>query len=85
MDTKKTPLAVAIFILIVYLFCLLSVAILPNLSKIVFGSWFHGTDLSTTWNPTFSAGSIVIGFISAFVLSYIGAWIFVKIYKTVVK
>lgn len=85
MDTKKTPLAVAIFMVIVYLFCLLFVALLPNFSKTIFGSWFHGTDINLTWNPTFSAGSIVIGLISAFILTYIGTWIFVKLYNAIVK
>ncbi len=83
MDSKKTPLAVAIFMEIVYVFCLLSVAIFPNFSKTIFGSWFHGMDLTILWSPNFSVGSIVIGLISAFVLTYIAAWVFVKIYKII--
>lgn len=85
MDTKKTPLAVAIFMTIVAIFCMLAIAIFPNFSKLIFGSWFHGIDFDAVWNPTFSVGSVIMGIVSAFVLSYIAAWIFVKIYKAIVK
>lgn len=87
MDTKKTPLAVAVFVEIIYLICLLFVALFPNFSQTVFQSWMHGIDLTTVWNPAIflSAGSIVLGIISVFVVVYVLIWLFVVVYQKIAK
>lgn len=86
MDLKKTPLAVALFLDVVYLLCGLLVWIWPQFSKSVFQLWFHGVDLNFIWNPTTpTVTGILLGLISTFVFSYIATLIFVKIYKSVVK
>lgn len=86
MDTKKTPLAVATFLGLVSLFCSLLVWLLPDFSRSLFQSWFHGVNLSIVWDATtMSFGKLVIGLVSAFIAGYIVTWVFVKIYKVIVK
>lgn len=86
MDTKKTPLAVAIFAEVLYLFCGLSVVLVPDFAKSFYGSWFHGLDMSTIWNPAgLTTNGFVYGMVTSFVGAYIAAWVFVAIYKSVTK
>ncbi|TSC93815.1 MAG: Uncharacterized protein CEN91_111 [Candidatus Berkelbacteria bacterium Licking1014_85] len=85
MDLKKTPLAIAVFFSVISLICGLAVWIIPGAALSVASSWMHGIDVSTIWNPNVDIVSLVYGIISAFIASYIGAWIFVKIYKTIAK
>lgn len=86
MDIKKTPLAVATFLGLVSLFCGLLVWLLPDFSRSIFQTWFHGINLSVVWDTTtMSFGKLIIGLISAFIAGYITTWIFVKIYKAIVK
>lgn len=86
MDIKKTPLAVAIFAEAVWIICLLFVLIFPNFSKTVFQSWTHGIDLTTIWNTApISLGSIILGVISVFVITYVLVWFFIVIYLKIAK
>lgn len=86
MDTKKTSLAVATFFAVLSLICALAIAIVPELSKSLFGLWFHGIDLETIWNTSnISFIRVIYGLISSFVSAYIATWLFVVIYKVIVK
>lgn len=87
MDSVKTPLAAAVFMEVVFVICRLAVWLFPNASKAITQSWFHGVDLSTSWNPSVSSGAgvFLLGAVSAFIGTYIAVWIFVLIYKAIVK
>lgn len=86
MDSKKTPLAVAIFTEIIYIVCLLGVVLFPGFSKTLTRSWFHGPDLTLIWNTsTLTWGNVIVGLISVFVGVYLATWLFVKIYQAIVK
>lgn len=86
MDSKKTPLAVAAFLGLLSLGCSLLVWLLPDFSRSLFQSWFHGVNLSIVWDATtMSFGKLVIGLISAFIAGYIATWVFIKIYKAIVR
>lgn len=86
MDSKKTPLAVAIFIEVVYLFCALSVVFAPNFAKSFYGSWFHGLTFDPIWKPeSVTFGSVLWGMVTSFIGAYIAAYIFVLIYKSINK
>lgn len=87
MDIKKTPLAVAVFMEIVYVVCLLFVWLFPGFSKTLFQSWMHGVDLTTVWNPSvfLSASSIALGLVTVFLITYGLMWFFIVLYKAIVK
>ncbi len=86
MDRKKTPLAVAIFIEVIYLLCALSVKLFPSFTKSFFQLWFHGLNFSSVWAPeTATVGKIILGMLTSFVAAYIATWIFVLIYRAIVK
>jgi hypothetical protein len=85
MDIKKTPLAVAIFAEIISIVCALSIYLLPSFSQKIFQSFFHGIDLSAVWDPTFNLGSFILGIVVMFVGVYAATWLFVVIYKAIVK
>lgn len=85
MDTKKTPLAVAIFAELVSIFCVLSIWLFPGLSMKIFDSWTHGINWDLIWSPNITAGNLIIGFVSLFVFTYLATWVFVVIYKAIVK
>lgn len=85
MSPTKTPLAVAIFAEVISAICLIAIVLFPTASRAVFESWFHGYNISNLWAPSFTTLSIIIRLVSVFVFTYIGAWIFVKIYQSIVK
>lgn len=85
MNSTKTPLAVAVFVSILYVACALGIWIFPVLSRLAFQNWFHGVDLSSIWNATVSldGSSLIVGLVSAFILSYIAVWVFVKLHQAI--
>ena len=85
MDTKKTPLAVAIFAEIASIACLLAVVLFPTASRAVFESWFHGYNIDQLWEPSFTILSVVIRLVSVFIFTYLATWVFVIVYKGIVK
>lgn len=76
--------ASAVLIAIVYVVCALFVAVLPDLSRVVAGSWFHGIDLDSVWTGT-PRGNFVLGFVSAVGLSWLAVWAFARVYNKFVK
>lgn len=72
--------ASAVLVAVVYVVCALFVAVLPDLSLAVAGSWFHGIDLESIWTGT-PRGNFVLGLVSAVVLSWLGAWAFARVYN----
>lgn len=86
MDTKKTPLAVALFIEVLYLFCAISVFVAPDFIRSVYGGWFHGISLESVWTPErVTIGGILLGMVTSFVFAYIATLVFVLIYHAVSK
>lgn len=85
MVTYKTPLAVAIFAELISIFCVLSIWLFPSLSMKIFGSWTHGINWDLIWNPSITAGNLIIGFVSLFIFVYLATWLFVVIYRSLVK
>ncbi len=85
METYKTPLAVAIFAEVISIFCALSIALFPNLAMRIFGSWTHGLNWELIWSPSFTAANLTVGFVSLFIFTYLATWVFVTIYKAIVK
>lgn len=85
MDTRRTPLAVALFAEILSIFCLLAVILFPTISRTIFESWFHGYNIGQLWDPSFTAVSIVIRLVSLFIFTYVATWVFVKVYQAIVK
>lgn len=85
MDKTKTPLAVAIWVEVINLFCLLLVGLFPDVSRTVAQSWMHRANLAAIWNPTITVNSVILGAVSVFIAAYIAAWLFVIIYKAIVK
>lgn len=85
MNETKTPLAVAVFMALASLVCGLAIMIIPDIALSIASTWTHGIDYSTIWNPSVTFGDLIVGVISAFIASYIATWIFVIIYRAIVK
>ena len=85
MHETKTPLAVATFLALISLICSLAIIIAPDAALALVKTWTHGIDYSTIWAPNVTFGGIIVGVISAFIASYIATWVFVKVYKAIVK
>lgn len=76
--------ALAILMAILYIACALLVALLPEFSKAVFGSWFHGIDITSIWTGA-PRGNFVLGGVSAVLVSWGGGWLFARIYNQLAK
>lgn len=86
MNSKKAPLAVAIFAEIIYVVCLAGVVLFPEFSKTLTRSWFHGPDLTAVWNTsTLTLANVGIGLVSVFIGVYLATWLFVVIYQAITK
>lgn len=76
--------ASAVLVAIVYVGCALFVAVLPDFSKAVAGSWFHGIDLNSIWTGT-PRGNFILGFASSAILSWAAGWGFAALYNKFMK
>lgn len=84
LNEKALANASAVLVAIVYVGCALFVTILPDFSKAVAGSWFHGIDLDSIWTGA-PRGDFVLGFISSVALSWAAGWGFAALYNRLVK
>ena len=85
-DTKKTPLAVAVFVEIAYLILLAFTAIIPETVRKVVQTWKPGTYLGPIWSEEMlSATNIIVGIVSLFIVAYLGALVFVVVYQAIAK
>ena len=76
--------ASAILTVTVYLFCSLAVAILPDLSKVIAESWFHGIDLGKIWVSA-PRGNFVLGLTTAGAGAWVTGWFFAVVYNRLAK
>lgn len=72
--------ASAVLVAVVYVVCALFVAVLPDISRAVAGSWFHGIDLDSIWTGA-PRGNFVLGFVSSVTLSWVAGWGFARVYN----
>lgn len=84
LNEKAFANASAVFMGIVYLACALGVVLFPGVSKAVSISWFHGIDLGIIWTGSIR-GNFLLGIVSAVALSWLGGWIFARLYNRFVK
>lgn len=84
LNEKALANASAVLVAIVYVVCALFVAVLPDLSRAVAGSWFHGIDLESIWTGT-PRGNFVLGLATAVVLSWLAGWVFARVYNKFAK
>ncbi|MBI2007318.1 MAG: hypothetical protein HYS83_01270 [Candidatus Blackburnbacteria bacterium] len=76
--------ASAVLVAAVYIICALFVVVLPDFSKAVAGSWFHGIDLDAIWTGA-PRGNFILGFVSSVVLAWTGGWVFAWVYNKSVR
>lgn len=86
MKLKETALANASAVSTgtVYIFCAAFVALLPNVSKTIMLSWFHGINLETLWTGA-ARGNFILGLVSAVVGTWLVGWLFAWLYNRFVK
>lgn len=84
LNEKALANALAIFMGLVYVLCALFVTLLPDLSRLVATSWFHGIDLSLIWTGE-GRPNFVLGLISAVGLSWLSGWAFASTYNKLAK
>lgn len=76
-----TANASAVTVAIIYITCALAVGLFPEFTMSVTRSWFHGIDLSkiSSWN--FSAGSLMLGLMTAVAYAWFIGYLFANIYN----
>ncbi len=80
MKIKPFVFAVTSFVAIVYLICAIAIYLAPEITLKFFGYWFHGVDLMKIAKiPTL--GDIVIGLVTALIVSVVGSALFVKLWN----
>lgn len=82
LSTKRVSLSLAYVTAIVSIVCALLLAVFPEGSTRLFGSIFHGLDISKI-AVSISLGNAVLGTIVAIVLALIIGWLFAVIYNKV--
>lgn len=80
LNAKKVSLSLGIVTGIVSIICALLIAIAPTGTVKLFGSIFHGIDL-TKITTTMTIGSAIQGTITAIILALIVGWLFAWIYN----
>ncbi|MBI2019198.1 hypothetical protein HYS95_00835 [Candidatus Daviesbacteria bacterium] len=81
MKAYVIPNALAVTTAIVYVACLILVALFPDASFAVARSWFHGIELTKTAALEITASSVITGLISSGVTAWVIGWIFMRVYK----
>lgn len=70
---------------VIYVVCALLFIIAPDLSMAVTKTWFHGIDISLIDARTATAGSFILGLVSATVGAWLVGYIFAFFYNTFAK
>jgi hypothetical protein len=81
-EEKKFPVSVAVFFTLLSLVCGLLTWIAPDFLLAIIKPFTHGMDWDLVWKPSVTFGGLILGLVDAFILSYILAWVFAKIYKS---
>jgi hypothetical protein len=69
---------------LVYVFCVIAIALFPNLTRSVMESWFHGIDMSSLWTNAPISSSVFFGLFSALALTWVGAYLFAYLYNRLI-
>lgn len=80
LSPKRVSLSLAVVTGIISIICALLIAIAPEGTTKLFGTIFHGIDISKI-STTISLGNAVLGTIVAIVLAFIIGWLFATIYN----
>ena len=76
--------SIAISTGIIYVACAAFVAILPDISKTVMQSWFHGINLEALWTGA-PRGNFVLGLITAVIGTWLVGYLFAWLYNRLAK
>ena len=80
LNPKKVALSLEIVASIISLVCAVLIWIFPAGTVNLFGSIFHGLDLSKiATTPTL--GSTIIGVVEVFILGWVAGWLFAVVYN----
>ncbi len=80
LSAKRVSLSLGIVTAIVSIVCALLIALIPQGTVSLFGSIFHGIDISKI-NTSLTLGSAIEGTVVAIVLALIIGWLFAVIYN----
>ncbi len=78
---RRIALSLAIVVGIISIVCALLIAVSPQLTMNLFGSIFHGIDVSQIAS-TISWGSALLGTLVAIALAYVTGWLFAVVYNS---
>ncbi len=80
LNSKKVSLALGSVSFVLSIICLLLIAAAPAIMTNVFGSIFHGIDITQIAAPI-SWGNAILGVIVVAVIGLIAGWLFAVIYN----
>lgn len=84
MKTYAIPNALAVTTAVVYVACLILVALFPDPSFAIAQSWFHGIELKAA-ALSITASSFTVGLLSSSITAWVIGWIFMRVYKAFTK
>lgn len=85
MKQYAIPNALALTTAIIYVLCRILVGLFPDASFVIAQSWFHGIELTRlgAWNLTLE--SFILGIISSTITAWVVGFIYIKVYRLLVK
>ncbi|EKD80753.1 MAG: hypothetical protein ACD_40C00018G0010 [uncultured bacterium] len=80
-DPSVTASAAATMVAVLYVVCRLGVWLLPELSRTIMQSWFHGLQIQpvAAWSLTFPA--FLLGLVTATASAWLVGWCFAHCYN----
>ncbi len=79
----KTGIALGLVFAIISLICAILVYIFPNGMINLANNIAHGIDFSQIAKTSFSVGRVIISLIEAFIIGFVGGWLFGLIYNKI--
>ncbi len=85
-NENALALSAGIVSVLAYIVCLIFVAVLPLEAIIAIGNYMsHGVDIAKIAAKNITLGSVFVGTIGWFVVSYIAAYVFAYLYNRLAK
>ncbi|MBI2309641.1 hypothetical protein HYU89_01965 [Candidatus Collierbacteria bacterium] len=84
-EPNATANAAAVTVAIIFIFCRLAVALLPDLTMAIAQSWFHGLEISKISGWNLSLSSFILGLVTSAGGTWLVGYVFANTYNYFVK
>ena len=81
LNAKRVALSLAVVSAVLYIVCVLLIAVAPDFTINLFSNLFHGIDITQIANTSISFGSTLLGLIEIIIYTLIAGWLFAWMYN----